>query len=41
VGSNPSFTEKLDGKDGPLDGRQNNEYNKDSLMGQVNAKQCF
>jgi len=33
VGSNPSFTYKLDGNDGPLDGRKTNENNKDSQNG--------
>jgi hypothetical protein len=33
MGSNPGFVLKLDGKDGPLDGRKNNQYNKDSQMG--------
>ncbi len=38
MGSNPSFNEKLDGNDGPLDGRKANENNKDSQMGQVTKK---
>ncbi len=31
--SNPSFTQKLDGNDGPLDNRKTNENKKDSQMG--------
>jgi len=38
VGLNPGFISKLDGKDGPLDGRKNNENNKGCRMGQVTPK---
>jgi len=31
----PASPKKLDGNDGPLDGRKTNENNKDSQMGQV------
>jgi len=38
VGSNPGFTQKLDVKDGPFDGRKNYKNNKDCQMGQVTPK---
>jgi len=41
VGSNPSFIQKLDGNDIPIDGRKTNENNKDSQMGQVRSKKYF
>jgi len=34
----PASPKKLDGYDGPLDGRKTNENNKDSQMGQVTTK---
>jgi len=41
VGLNPGFNKKLDGKDGPHDGRKTNKNNKDSQMGQVTHKKIF
>jgi len=40
VDLNPSFTKKLDGNNGPLDGRwqKTNENNKDSQVRQVTHK---
>jgi len=36
-----TIKKKLDGNDGPLDGRKTNENNKDSQMGQVTPKKIF
>jgi len=41
VGLNPGFTSKLNGKDGPLDGRKITKNNKESQMGQVTPKNIF
>ncbi len=41
MGSNPCVNLKLDGKNGPLDGRKNNKNNKDSQTCQVTTKNIF
>jgi len=38
VGSNPGFAEKLDGKDGPLDGRKLTKIIKTAKWGKSHQK---